>query len=254
MPTSILKPRASTVGTTPVRLDVGSSSTGFICAEGDGQQSGGANPTEVWGRIVKIDGALPPLDKTQSTQGEFLYNLFWRISAAQHGDIPNAQCGGGMNPVQNRLAVYMVYPGGASDATPVIFSGVCGYQTECGSGMMTAMSLHAATAQPTQLAVSAAGFTAEAMTAFNGTWALKSTNGGHGLWSNGGDGKKALLVELRLDVKSRLWQLTFKLKRKKAVYAQSSTNWSWTRDNDLLFTGGDPAKKGVPQCVCIKPA
>lgn len=248
MSTSITTPLGS--GTTRVQLPYGGASPGAICSEGVASQKNGEDPSEVWGKIIAAGGAPPATPPVGSIQGVFFSNRAWRISKAHHGDIPAAQCSS--SGVNNRLVIWTRYPNSGWDADEVTFSGVCSNRTECDQVFSQYAALAAVPAEaPQQMQVEAAGFMGEKVGAFNGAWALTAKKGARCVWNNGRDRKKPR-VELRLDLEApNLWQLTFQIGRTKLVFHQSNLNWSWSRANELLFTGGNAERKGAPVCVRV---
>ena len=264
-PLVILRPSGGSTPT-PVRMISGAGSpecehecpAGYICASGTWDQVATEDPDAVYGKVIAAGTAPPALNVSDpcTAQGEVRQDKTWEISShtSMGQDIPCADCGDPPRP--NRLVVWLTYPSGNEEVKSLDFNGACATTTECdqesGSGL-TLLAQQSLESAPFQWQLDVRDFTAEKARVFNGSWTLKLTSGLHGVWTNGG-GKKAPLIELRLDYqKPTEWQLLFKHGRFKVQYFQSSNNWIWTRANDLLYTAGDPAKKGVPPMVRVVP-
>ncbi|MCI0641481.1 MAG: hypothetical protein L0Y72_17240 [Gemmataceae bacterium] len=257
------KPSPAASGPTPVRigsgLGVGSCDCqgGLICAEGRYLLKAGEDLKAVYGKIVAATGD-PDLDPDDPCTVEGTVDIgarTWAIKRASSSDIPCAQCSNNpLTPTANRLRVWGEYEDGSIESCDVTFGGVCANDTQCGGGLIIQSQRfkEVPTLAPKRWIVQAQGFT-DKRSAFNGVWTLELTHGMHGVWDNAG-GKKVPRVELRLDIdRPDEWRLTFAWKRAKAVYFQSNNNWLWSKENDLLFTDGDPVKKGVPFMVRVVP-
>ena len=254
-------------GNTPVRVFSGvpancahSCPPGVICASGTWEQVSLEDPDHVYGKVIPAGSPVPGLDPTDpcTAEGDVNADSTWEISgnSSKGADIPCADCGD--PPVANTIVVWLTFPSGHIEAKTQDFNGECTDHTECdraatspASQLLAKQFLESA---PYQLEVRVQDFKAEQARALNAAWTLKLPKGKHGVWSNGGGKKKSPLVELRLDASTTPeWQLLFKVGRFKALYQQSAQNWEWNRANDLLFTGGDPVKKGVPALVRVMP-
>lgn len=239
--------------------------TGFICAAAEVENDNGARPLDV--RAIIYDPMLvnpnPPLGVvTVFGTNDPINPKIWHFDHTKPGspDVPGAFWGPNKaSPAENVLQIWARYPPGNKwDGDQLEFWGVRATNTECDGGIIPeefestiAVPLNA----PRHMRVDAKGFSGASVQAFNGNWTLSLSRGTHAAWDNGGDGKKTPRLELRLDLtQPMLWHMTLTYKRTAVVYVQSQNNWIWSRGNDLIFSGQDPAKKGVPLLLRVRPA
>jgi hypothetical protein len=236
---------------------------GFICAKGTADPAGAAKPVRVYGKVQAEGAGDPGLDTSDRclAEGLVLPDGSWIISRTAAGtgaknDIPCAQCGPANAPVGGQqVRVWVVYD---DDVTSVHsaaqpFKGICSTQTQCDEGSSSSAFAAQSTfaMAPRQWHLQTKGF-GKGKTKFNASWTLSLTPASECLWVNEGDGDRKVRVELSFDPKRSMeWQLVLRLRKTSVVYYQTNQNWLWTRGNDLLFTSGDPQKKGVPAKVQV---
>jgi hypothetical protein len=235
--------------------------SGFICAQGIAHRNQSAVPQAVYGKILPA-GASPPTNPTPdacTAHGKLAADGVWIISSTQPGDgpkedVPCALCGSADAPAANTLFCWCVYSDGSIQTASITIYGVCSDKTECEENVAARASFAAMTASGTAPKVwhlKTKGFGKGKMK-FNAGWPLTLVHESAGVWSNGGDGAKSVKVELSYHPRRPMeWQLVLTLRKTSIVYEQTNQNWFWTKGNDLIYTGGDPKKKGVPAKVHV---